>query len=295
MRIGKWWVAALMAIALPLSAKDVAKPEDNSVESVVAMQVNGWVDFGTAGHVEDYRIDTRLDDSLRAALDGAVRKWKFEPVRVDGVARRATTRMRVTLTAHPAADGTRVRVDNVIFPAGAGDVATRIDGRPEPITGKILRPPVYPVELMMQHVSGATLLAILVGPDGRAADVLAVQSMLFDVRGSKSDLRKGIRGLERAAIDAAKSWSFNLPASDKPRAVDEMIVTVPVEFVTDKSKLDAAGKWRTIVRMPKRPIGWMTPSVGSQNVGVADAVGGELIPTRSAVALASHVIGTDLL
>ena len=119
--------------------------------------------------------------------------------------------------------------------------------------------------------------------------------MLFDVRGGPSALRVGIRMLEQSAVDAAKKWTFNVPATDKPRTADEQTVTVPVEYVMGKAKVDLAGKWRTIVRIPKRPIGWLTPETGNQSVGVADAIAGELIPLNSAVALATDVVGSDLL
>ena len=78
------------------------------------------------------------------------------------------------------------------------------------------------------------------------------------------------------------------------RNADEQTVTVPVEYVMDKAKVDLAGKWRTIVRIPKRTIGWMTPEAGTQSVGVADAVAGELIPLNSAVALVTNVVGEVL-
>lgn len=284
----------LCTFSLGSSALLAKNVEPAPVESVVAMQVDGWVSFDTRGQVEDYRITTPLPESIRASLDGTVRKWKFHPVMVDGVARRATTRMRVTLAANQEADGIHVKVDNVVFPSEQGDVTAKVDGRPELITGKKLRPPGYPAGLMQQGVTGAVLLAIRVGPDGRAAEVLAVQSMLYDVRGGASALRVGIRMLEQSAVDAAKGWTFNVPTTGKLRNADEQTVTVPVEYVMDKAKVNLAGKWRTIVRMPKRTIGWMTPAAGTQSVGVADAVAGELIPLNSTIALTSDVVGSKL-
>jgi len=263
----KNWLGGLLLIPIalawqPLLAKQA---EPAPVESVVAMQVDGWVSFDTLGQVEDYRITTPVHESIRAGLDGTVRKWKFHQVLVDGTPRRAKTRIRVTLVAKQQSDGIQVKVDNVVFPSEQGDATARVDGQPEPITGNKLRPPGYPVGLMQQGVAGAVLLAIRVGPDGRAA------------------------------VSAAKSWTFNVPATAKPRTADEQTVTVPVEYVMDKAKVNVAGQWRTIVRVPKRTIGWMTPEPGTQSVGVADAVSGELIPLNSAIALATDVVGMSLL
>lgn len=294
MRIATWVIATVLFGASPLWAKDAGKPKYSSVESVVAMQVDGWVSFDTLGQVEDYRITTPVHESIRTALDGTVRKWKFHPVLVDGVPRLASTRMRVTLVARRGSDGAHTEVDNVVFPYEQGDVTTKMDGQLEPITGERLRPPGYPVELQQQGVTGTVLLAIRVGPDGRAAEVLAVQSMLYDVHGGQSALRVGIRMLEKSATDTAKAWTFKVPATDKPRNADEQTVMVPVEYVMDKTTVNLAGKWRTLVRMPKRPIGWLTSGNGSQDVGVADAVSGELIPIAGAIGLATNVVGTNL-
>lgn len=296
MQIKKWlggFLLCAMSLGSPLlMAKRV---EQAPVETVVAMQVDGWVTFDSVGQVESYRIDTALQDSIGTALNDKVRQWKFHPVLVDGVARKATTRMRVTLAAKEEDGQIHVKIDNVVFPSEPGDVNTRVDGQAEPISGKRLRPPGYPVGLMQQRVSGSVLLAIRVSPEGRADEVLAVQSMLYDVRGSASALRVGIRMLEQSAVDAAKEWTFNVPATAKPRTADQLTVTVPVDYVMDKATVNPAGKWRTVVRQPKRPIGWLTPEPGTQNVGVADAVAGELIPLTSAVALATDVIGSELL
>lgn len=296
MRIRNWpSVLLLTLIALvsqPLLAKQV---EQAPIESVVAMQVDGWVSFDTLGQVEDYQITTPVHESIRAGLDGTVRKWKFHPVLVDGTPRRAKTRIRVTLAARQESDGIHVKVDNVVFPSEQDEQTAKVDGRPEPITGKTLRAPAYPVGLMQQGVAGAVLLAIRVGPDGRAAEVLAVQSMLYDVRGGASALRVGIRMLEQSAVSAAKDWTFNVPATAKTRTADEQTVTVPVKYLMDKAKANLAGQWRTIVRVPKRAISWKTPERGTQSVGVADAVSGELIPLNSAIALATDVVGMSLL
>jgi len=288
-------VILLVAMSLAPSAPWAKKVEQAPVETVVAMHVDGWVTFNTVGQVQSYRIDTPLQDSIRTALNDKVRQWQFHPVLVDGVARQATTRMRVTLAAKEEASGVHVKIDNVVFPSEPGDVNTRVDGQAEPISGNRLRPPGYPVGLMQQGITGAVLLAIRVSPEGRADEVLAVQSMLYDVRGSASALRVGIRMLEQSAVDAAKGWTFNVPAMPKPRTADELTVTVPVEYVMDEAKVNLAGKWRTVVRQAKRPIGWLSPEPGTQSVGVADAVAGELIPLTSAVALATDVIGSELL
>ena len=292
-----WTLAALCAVAMiqPALAKQPEAPTDAPVESVITTQVDGSLTFGPTGEVESYQIDAKVMEPIRLPLENAVRKWKFKPVLVDGVPRRAFTRIRVTLVAREAAGGYQVKVDNVVFPTRKGDAITRVDGEAEPITGRRLGPPLYPFGLMKQGVGGIVLLAIRVDSEGKAVEVVAVQSMLFDVRGYPKTLHKAIQLLEKSSISAAKTWTFNVPPSSKPRAADDMTVTVPVEYVVDTRPPPPAGKWRTVVRIPKREIGWLKPAAGTQSVGVADAVSGEVIPLTTSVALATDVIGSELL
>jgi hypothetical protein len=289
--LAAWAVAAMLQ---PAMAKQPEKPADAPVESVITTQVDGSLTFGTTGEVESYQIDTKVMDPIRLPLENAVRKWKFKPVLVDGVPRRAFTRMRVTLAAKEVAGGLQVKVDNVVFPIGKGEVVTRVDGEVEPITGKKLGPPSYPFGLMRQGVGGMVLLAIRVDAEGRAAEVLPVQSMLFDVSGRPKTLHGAILLLEKSAATAAKAWTFNVPATARPRTAEHMTITVPIEYTVDSKPLPA-GQWRTVVRVPKREIGWLKPAAGTQSVGVADAVSGEVIPLTTSVALATDVIGSELL
>ena len=298
MPIKKWalrsiLVASALAI-IPASAKQAVPEPDRTVESVITMQVEGSVSFDILGQVESYQIDTKLMEPLRVALDKSVRSWKFKPVQVAGVPRRAVTRMRVTLAAKEVAGGLQVKVDNVVFPAQKGAPVTTVDGDAEQISAGRLRPPGYPVSLMKSGVGGAVLLAIRVGPDGNAAEVVAVQSMLFDVRGRPDLLHKAIGLLEQSATEAAKHWTFKVPETGKPRSADDMTVTIPVEYTVSRATFPA-GQWRSVVRLPKREIGWLTSPSGKQSVGVADAVAGELIPLSSTIALATDVVGSDLL
>jgi len=291
----KWALAVLAAAMIqPALAKQPEAPTDAPVESVITTQVDGSVTFGTTGEVESYQIDTKVMGPLRLPLENAVRRWKFKPVLVDGVPRRAFTRMRVTLAAKEVAGGLQVKVDNVVFPLRKGDPVTRVDGEAEQVTAKKLGPPSYPFGLMKQGVGGIVLLAIRVDAEGRAAEVVAVQSMLFDVRGRPQTLHKAILVLEKSAISAAKAWTFNVPPTAKPRTADDMTITVPIEYRID-TKPVPAGEWRTVVRIPKREIGWLKPAAGTQSVGVADAVSGEVIPLTTSVALATDVIGSELL
>lgn len=288
-------VLAFIAYTGQVESKN-AEPVPAPLETVVTMQVDGSVTIDPQGKVEQYSVDTNLPGPLRENLDRTVRSWKFNPVIVEGTPRRALARMRVTLSASKEGEVYRVAVDNVTFPVDPKLKTTRTDADLLQISGKKLLPPGYPMGLAQQGVSGAVLLAVDVGPDGRASRVLAVQSMLYDVRGRDTVLRQAIKQFESVAVSAAKRWSFNVPATDKPRTASERTVMVPVQFVMSNDAGEAVGTWRTVVRQPKRAIEWLPAMPARQLVGIADTEGTGVIPLDGgAVSLAADVAGSVVM
>lgn len=286
------WLALLFGLSMPLFAAVKAPAEKSTLESVVVMQIDGSLSIDAAGRVAEFRIDTPLDDGLRASLDLAVLKWRFRPVLIDGVARNARAKMRIVLAARETDGGYKVNVDNVIFPEGTAT------GLKQPITEQItsrsLKPPKYPPGLNMARVTGTVLLGIRVGSDGRAAEVVAIQSMLFDIKGRDSVLADAIRGFEQSSIDAAKRWTFNVPVG-MPATAELMTVAVPVEYSLEKrQRAELPGTWRTVVRAPRKPPHWLEDAPDVQKVGVTDVVSGEMIPSAGALTFASDVVGTAL-
>lgn len=293
MRIYCEWalVACLVLIVGPATAKG-ADPALEPLETVMTMHVDGQILIDAEGRVENFEVATDIVDPLEAGLLKLVEQWRFNPVLVDGQARRASARMRVVLAAVRVGEDYRISIDNVVFP---NDEEFKPGGAPNSnfITGRELDKPLYPVELQMQRVTGTVLLAILVSPDGRAKEVLAAQSMLFDVRGRDRVLRQAIRMMEMSARSAARSWTFNVPPGSRDGSPREMTVYVPVQYIIDEKP--APGQWRTVVRVPKRFVGWLPGSDPAQAVGVADIASGEVIPLAASLTLAVPVIGSPVM
>ena len=285
-----------MASAATIQAKATA-PAAAPLESLVIMQVDGNIVIDPLGRVADYRVDTPVLEELRVAIDRAVRQWRFQPVVIDGTPRRVSAKMRVVLAATRIAEKFQVKIDNVVFPDA--DKSSRERWKNENASATIsirsIQPPGYPRALMQAGVSGRVLLGVRIGADGRVAEVVAIQSMVFDVSGRDRTLAAAIRQFEGAAVSAAKSWRFNVVAKSVALAPKDMTGMVPVEFVMDRSKVDLPGQWRTVVRLPKRPMGWLKETPEIQKIGVSDVVNGELISLSDSPVLASAVIGTELL
>jgi hypothetical protein len=297
MRKGKLhWLVLAMALVLGVgtaSAQRRAQAVSDVLETVVTMRVDGQLTIDPQGRVSDYRIDTPLVDALSQSLGRAVRTWTFRPVLADGVATRATATMRVSLVAVESEGKYRVKIDNVIFP---GEVTRPAEGSapPKEIAGRALTPPHYPVGLMRSGVTGIVLLAIQVDEQGKAAQVNSVQTMLYDVSGKARTLQLAVGILENNAVDAARHWTFSLPADFAQRPAAQRVVMIPVEYTLDRTPSSGKGPWRTVIRTPRRDIAWLHDKAGQQRVGAADVGQGEMISLASAFSLTDNVIGSAL-
>ncbi len=80
-------------------------------------------------------------------------------------------------------------------------------------------PPVYPKAARRKGIEGTVLVEVLVGRDGLV---------------EKARVVKSVRGLDKAALAAARRWVFDPARSgDKPVAAR---VTVPIEFKLDRER-----------------------------------------------------------
>jgi TonB family protein len=296
-------LAALTAATPARSAEaapaPASAPAKAPVESLMTMPVEGSVTIDTAGNVESYRIDTKVIPSLQAILDDAIRGWKFRPVLIDGQPTRALARMRVVLAAVPAGKDYHVRIDNVVFlePDGKDENDHRVLTDKVDIVGKSMRPPVYPGGALMAGVAGRVLLALQVDADGHVVNVESVQSMAFDVRGREGTLREAIAQLEKAAVQGARRWTFDVKV--KPGAATtakDFTAMTTVEFVLSNpgqksADGDKTGEWRYVSRLPRREISWLRDFPDLPQVGVADVANGEVVPLAGSVRLSSPVDG----
>lgn len=289
-----------IAVALCIATVSAAAAETPSTtESVMTMRVDGELAIDPQGKVLDYRIDTKLEPAMRAQIDKAIPRWLFLPVSIDGKATAVKSRMRITLAAQQVAAGYAVSIDNVVFQDDRATTAMQLmgaDAKPvDDISSKSRRPPGYPLGLMRAGVEGAVLLYIRVTPDGRAGDVAAVQSALFNVRGRDKTLAEALRLLENNTVAAAKQWRFNVPAGRASLVPELMTVAVPVHYTMDRKSADVPGQWRVEVRGLRQSASWLTEARLAQAVGVSDLASGEMMPLDSRMHLREGSLGNKAL
>ena len=291
---------AIAGIAGGAVAPSVAAgPTRSTLERVVTMQADAGIDVDEPGAVTATSIDSRLVPEVEAALRGKMGAWRFVPVRVDGQARKAHTRVRMVLAASKRGDGYDVRLDSVIFPRpDGGDTSSRFETRAASYRLIKPEPPNYPTDMAMSGVSGIVLVAIRIGPDGSIVDATPVQSLLLDVRGSNQALAAAIRTFERTAVVSARRIRVEVHPAHPGELPPPQTAKIAYQFLMSGITAPMPGEWRNVVRTPKQVIAWEKPSApGGQDegAGALDAGSGALIAENDDIHLQTRAAGAPLL
>jgi hypothetical protein len=273
------------------SAPDDAAPAQ--LESVSLMHVDGTITIEADGRVGDVVFTTSFDETLRSALSAKMRAWKFKPVLVGAQPRRVQTPFRVMLAATQVDGKYRVRIDDTRFGGEqtAANVASSVvpDGTAPPILAKRMAPPQYPINQLRAGRIGSVHLVLRIAPDGRIADVVATQSVVFEIDGKDGDdgVRRSLRAFEANAIAAARHWTFIVPPGAASRSASEMTGATDVDYVI-RYDTGVAGQWVPVRRAPRRPVAWLPPE-DQEGGGVGMAAAGQVAGVGSAYELATPV------
>jgi hypothetical protein len=264
MRLISIIVLPIVLLLGSLSRSAVAAPE-----AEFQINVKGRIDIGPDGAVRDYSVDGATPKAVKALVDKAVRGWRFEPIVEGGRAVTATTTMGLELTAVPLGEDFQLRIDEVHF--GVGMSANK------------MKPPMYPSDLMRQHVDGTVVLVLAVDAQGKVTATHAERVDLGRL-GTPAQMEAWRERLARVAQRAAADWTF-APidfVDGKPVAMN---VRVPVDF-----RLGGPG-WKKLYRGPDVPA----PFVQYDRVVAADVESGDApVALDSRFRLRDNVIGKAL-
>ncbi|MCZ8115786.1 energy transducer TonB [Silanimonas sp.] len=248
------WMFAL-ALALAPSAPAWAAGSGLQTDRLEA-EARGTLTIEPDGRVSDVTLPEALDPALAEAFGGAIRRWRFEPIVLDGRAVRAQGHMELRLSVE-FQDQRLVGagIERVVFtdPPVAG-VPVPVDAE-----GFNLRPPRYPEDLAIRGVGGEVMLMVETDGDGRVERVAAVSGQLYasvDRRG-ESEARSAFKELARESVRAASTWRIDGCRASR--------CSVPVHFFPPGLSPNAF--WRPAYRVPVVPEPW-TQGDGDIALGV---------------------------
>jgi outer membrane biosynthesis protein TonB len=286
-------LALMMVSAVCGAAEHPALPPG----SLMTMRIDGELTIDTAGKVAAYDIATPLEPAVKQAVDRAVATWRFSPVIADDRPAQARAGMRITLAARPVEAGYAISVDNVTFrdPAGTPEKMLAKREKNASISSASMTPPSYPVGIYRSGITGQVLLYIRVSPEGKAEDVVAFQSTLFNSSGTEKSLALARKQLEEASVRAARNWRFKVhsevPANDlTPR---DLTVTVPIQYRFDPDP-DAPGEWRIEARGARAIVPWLVGEAGVRYAGVSDLDANNVQPLSDGFKFVEDPVGKAL-
>jgi hypothetical protein len=266
----------------------------DAITEVNTTYIEASVEVDATGALASLAIATEMDPKLRANLEQRVRGWRFRPVTVDGVAQPARAQMRVHLVARKDGDGFLVNVERATF----GDV-TLADGVVVPTARSLplpkdATPPRYPASILRwAELSASVLLGIRVAPDGSVAEVVPVQTRLFDLKARPRELNQFIREFERTAVKSARTWRFTLPADAATLSAADLTVMMPIRYGVRSMPRDLAGVWVHEARTARATLPWLPADPKANRVAVVGADGDESFAVGP-LALETEVEGTAL-
>jgi TonB family protein len=177
-----------------------AEARKAGVEGVVILEAKA----DEQGNVVDARILRSVAPLDQAAIE-AVKQWKYEPMILDGKARKVLFTVTVRFTLE---DGGKARMLEK-FAAGA----VKAEGAIEPPKLVKETKPVYPEAARAAGVQGVVILSVRADETGKVIDTMVLRSIPL---------------LDQAAIDAVKQWVYE-PMIKDGKAVS-VVFTVTVRF-----------------------------------------------------------------
>lgn len=257
-------------LSLCAFAAVAAGPREVRKQIETSMLVTGTIDIAPDGSVDGYRLDQpdELSEFVVELIDKAVPGWRFEPVLVDGKVVKARSKMGLRIVATRLGDD-RYQIE--IRSAGFGDYAGFGKSGGRTVSSLELDTPSYPWMALDSGVSGTVYLVLRIGRDGSVEDVIAEQTNLTVV-GNERQMRMGREMLEKAALAAARDWTFRPPTAGD--AVDDPFwsVRVPVDFVLDDERNAKYGAWQAYIPGPRQTAPWLEDEGSAPDALVAGGV-----------------------
>lgn len=263
MKLKAWiWGPALALMAMAAQATGPASVRKQVEASLL---VTGSIDIERDGSVGGFTLDhaDQLPIGVRELADRSIPGWKFEPVVLQDEAVKARTRMSLRIVARQAEkDRYEITIQNASFnQAKPGQYAERDK----------LDPPKYPKDAVQSRVAAEVYLVVKIGRDGKVMDVVAEQVNLCTVD-SERGMKRWREIFARAAIGAAREWTFFPPTWGDERDAPFWRVRVPVDFAFAQDQPRQYGQWQAYVPGPRLAAPWAHDDQGGSDALAAGGV-----------------------
>jgi len=262
---------ALLALAATAAHASTARDVESStvVKGSIVVAKDGTVQTAVVDDAKKYGQPI-ADMVRRAAL-----QWRFQPVLRDGapVLAKASMHVRVILK-RISAGNYNARIKGATFgDSDPNDTGTLRNAE------RIQRiAPRYPEAAIRARVQGTVYMALHVDRSGRVTEAVAEQVNLGNT-GPDRVLQRYRDVLAKAALTAARQWTYAIPATGKLARQDSWTARVPVNFYLNEfgaPKLDRT--WQTYVPGPYTPAPW----VDRPDMDAADAIADGAVQTDGA-------------
>jgi len=245
----KTWSVALLFALLPFAAHAVSRAETlRQVET--SMLVKGTIETSVDGSVTSVLLDQpeKFPAGLVDFVQKQVMAWKFEPVIVDGEARRARSPMSMRVVARAQdKDSYVISIRNASFH----------DDKPregEAISRLSTRAPRYPEPVLRSGAQGTVYVVAKIEKDGRVSDAVVEQVNLRTI-GTRNEMAAWRKALGDATLQAVRDWKYKPPVKGDLADDEYWQVRVPVDFKMDNHRY-VYGKWEMYIPGPRQTLPW---------------------------------------
>lgn len=260
-------------LAVQAAPRQLSQQQLQQVE--LSLMLKGTLQIDAQGRVTEFILqpNRHATESAMGFVRGQVASWEFEPYLVDNQPTAFSSEVTLRLVGRPTEDGgMNVRIASAHFDAGDR-------GKANEISRKSLSAPQYPRELYNRGMAGIVYLMLNVNAKGEVADVAVEQVNLTRI-GNERQMRQARDGLGRSAMQAARSWTFNVPAAGPDTGKDSWHVRVPVNYSISDSlgsrAKDSARGWEAYIPGPRLPVAWRQASAEDGYAGLDALADGQL-------------------
>lgn len=252
------WIALLSLVLAGAAAAHAATRPSTPLEA--SMLVTGHVLIEPDGSVSNWELDHA--DKLPAVVTGLVGRaaltWRFEPVVVEGQARRARASMSLRVVASQLqGDEYRVVISGAHFgkdaKAAAGHSESETSDAPRIVSRK---QPIYPAQALDRGFRGSVYVLLRIGRDGEVRDAIAEQVNLR-TRGTPGEMSRMRDILARSALAALREWTFEPPTTGEQALRDEWTGRIAVDYLFHGESGTGHGEWHAYYPGPRMRAPWL--------------------------------------